>query len=271
MLCLNRNIFYFIDKASTRENLHRPFQLLKDKWATSAPSDTMESDAPSCIAFEQDPVGFLVKDDENTEVNSISNRSHGFQRSTVKHVLDPDKFLADFNNTGLTDFTILSSCLSGSDESDMEADEGDPDDWFSTPDLFASETFLPHKKKRQKRPSKSRANIAVRKMMTAHSSNLDQSDCGDLSNLSEIVNKHTRAYQNYVFYTDKICRDSTFHRSYEWLLSLCSAVIESNSQELHKYVHRLEVLICTETRTTMTRNYFIMERKRILKNYFHNI
>jgi len=86
--------------------------------------------------------------------------------------------------------------------------------------------------------------------------------------IEELLKRQIHAYQNYTFYEEAHKSDKTYkHKSYTWLLGLCSRHIDCDAEFLHKHVQQLEMFIIVDEDELCTRAKW---QKRVFqRRYVH--
>ncbi|KAL5022030.1 hypothetical protein ScPMuIL_001185 [Solemya velum] len=225
-----------------RDDIKQPLVTLSEKWQEvtlhqMSPSKELtaskfanQSYDPSSVAtmFDEDPVGFLLEKDLNQSQSKFEKKDY-FRYSTIKYITQPDTFLDDLDKQGLSDFTIYSSCKDSSSESD---------EFVSDSSNLCSDNKRKRKKKISTTEAVVRHAVAKCRMNTPTKHQIQNK-----SKFDDLMKKLMRAHENYVVYrSPKFQR----HRSYHWLISMCSDFIECNLEHLDEEVKKLEMVYFLE-------------------------
>lgn len=241
-------------QSGTRDAIQQPFQELARRWGVRDASHTDDGHSTETATFDltaatldnEDPIGHLLghyedeysneattsrenQQEKDSEKLHQTSTGENFRKSSLQHLIDPESYLDELDRHGLADYTILSSC--GGSETDSYEDY----------DLGAS----PRKKRKHVSDSGDRCKTSLRRFLKAN--------VQPRPTVTKIKNK-----SRYDFIVEQVrsisCSflvsfDSTMLKgklSYDWLLSICSCILNCDKDLLSDEVRKLEIKLFAE-------------------------
>lgn len=182
----------------------------------------------------------------NTEKSIPKNHTY-FQRSTIEHILRPEKFMESF---GEENYEISNNEMTSSDVI------------YDEYDLFSNERKCSSKPRNKQK--------ILRRPGTSLQEIIEQLPCPlaeigkacENYTLYEIVGtqgRHNESVKGEAIQDCYKTKISKKHVSYDWLLGICSDLIGNSIDNLHDYVQRLE-LVCIVDEVDMTNAELVMRR-----------
>ncbi|KAK3590264.1 hypothetical protein CHS0354_041342 [Potamilus streckersoni] len=241
-----------------------------------------ESYDPQLIStlIDEDPVGFLLGEGDLPVLGSdlsqdplfpsyMTDKSKVFQTSTLKYITNPDTFLDNLGNLGLTKVTI-NSCHAKSSEEDSESDQDaeEIEKGYGSADLFSSQGFVSSKKLRLNKRKKSH-NHSIRESVCQLIKSKMPSNVQIIDNkrFEELIGLLTVAHERFLLNFDKT--GETISHSMKWLIKVCSTLIGSSEAELECEVRKFEVALIADMEDLNKRGTLQLRRIRGRKNYVH--
>ncbi|KAL3864397.1 hypothetical protein ACJMK2_006084 [Sinanodonta woodiana] len=230
--------------------------------------------------IDADPVGFLLGEGDLSGLGSdlileplfpsyMTDKSKCFQTSTLKYITNPDTFLDNLGNMGLTK-TTMNSCQESSSEEDSESvqDAEEIEKGYGSADLFSSQGFVSSKTLRLNKRKRSH-NHSIRKSVyqlikSQMSSNVQ---IIDRRRYEELIGLLTVAHERFLLNFDKT--GETISHSMKWLLKVCSTLIGSSEAELECEVRKFEVALIADMENLSKMGTFQLRRINTRQNYVH--
>ena len=252
------------------EALQEPFVQLLQRMKCRPTTAQVEPPEPGTSqgAYDTDPLQAMYDEDisqqdDHAKSSSTDNRED-YSVCTVRYITEDVNFCDQLNSLGLSDSTIQSSCV------DSESDGSDS----SVMDL--ADPRQPKRKRRKRAWEETGSTRQGKRVVKAvlqqnvaspQTANRTMSAC-KRAQIEELLKRQIHAYQNYTFYEEAHKSDKTYkHKSYTWLLGLCSRHIGCDAEFLHKHVQQLEMFIIVHEDELCTRAKW---QKRVFqRRYVH--
>lgn len=268
----------FVSQANTRraevcETLQEPFvQLLERLKLHAAHAKCTEHHNVSIAVNNNDLLQAMYDEDisptvEHAESSCTGSREKDFSVCTLRYITEDVNFFSQLESLGLSNTTIHSSCV--------DSDPDNSDCCFFDSAMDSLQPKLKRKKSVREQvgsrhKGKTVAKVALQQKVTSlNAAKPITMSAIKRAQIEELLKRRIHAYQSYT-----LCKESQMstgygkvykHRSYTWLLDLCSKHIDCDASFLHKHICQLEMLLiidedelCTRTKwlkSAFQRNY----------------
>ena len=187
---------------------------------------------------------------------------HGdeFRKSSIKHLSNPESFLDDLDKHGLSDYTIQSSCASSAEsDEDWEPDLGNHDN----PD-WDSDSPAQKKAKKAKRDTQSSSQTLLKKFIKDNVKSVpSRSKVKDKEKYQHVIDQIEKMHQNFLLTFEP--EQWTDCLSYNWLLQVCSDLIDCPVIDLRNEVKKVELSLFAEIEDVSRRGRHNFKRMKRMK------
>ena len=213
---------------------------------------------PTGTLMDEDPVGHLLGHYEDSEesqfqvntADATSKTGHNevkicgdrFRKSSLKHLSNPESYLDDLDKHGLSDYTIQSSCVSSAEsDEDWEPNAGNHNNTDWDPDFSPPQ----RKKTKSKQDTQSNSQTLLKRFIQNNVKSIPSSHkVKDQGKYEHVIEQIERMHQNFLLTFEPDQWSDCL--SYNWLLQVCSELIDSPVSELRNEVKKVEVSLFAE-------------------------
>ena len=240
-------------RSEFKDRLARPVSQLLDKMSSSSNSAGSSQQASTSQVTFLPSYGHTVDDDDpmdellygsqryvekaKTETPSqdqaaATDQGQRFRGSTLSYILDGPRFLEHKGTHGLADVTMQTALDEDNPESDQENDsESEGATQADSPTIKST----PEMKYTLQKP-RDVLRSAIQKGLKWGLEDFPDEN----SRIGQLAQRISQTQDKYVFYSRG---QKMFHKSYEWLLSICSKLLKTKPETLHQMVWLLECIL----------------------------
>ena len=199
--------------------------------------------------IDTDPLQAMHDEDLSRGEDVSESDVADFTMRSLRYITEDTNFLDQPDSLGLSESTICSSCVESDDSGRCDSD---PDSFQPRPKRRRTQRGVESRQK-----GKSVVKAALQDVASPKTTKKSMITPTQHAQIRQLMNQKICAFESYTFYKDTHAsvgdKTSSRHRSYTWLLGVCSRHIDTDVACLDKYVRRFEMAFIIDEDELCTR------------------